>query len=484
VQVFIPGNKFSGKYSISKYFYTVIYNTRINHPAMKSINPYSNELIEEFDEIPDDVAEELLTESSEAFKTWKRTGFIYRKPLMEKAAALLKGNNSEYSETITREMGKPIKESRAEVDKCAWVCEYYAENAERFLASEPAETDADISYVAFEPLGTILGIMPWNFPFWQVFRFAVPTLMAGNTVILKHASNVQQCAQKIESLFTRAGFPHSVFRNLAVGSHRMEKIIRHDSIRGISLTGSEAAGQKVAETAGKSLKKCVLELGGSNAFIVLEDADLHKAAEIGIKARFQNAGQSCIAAKRFILHKDISDRFLVLFTDGIKKLKTGNPMLEDTDIGPLVDVLQAEAVEEQVKKSVAAGAKVIHGGNRNGAFFEPAVVTGINPGMPLFDEEVFGPVAAVTVAEDASEAIALANKTNFGLGVSLFTNDIVKARELVRGLDDGAVFINGLVKSDPRLPFGGTKRSGYGRELSVQGIREFVNVKTVWCKKI
>jgi succinate-semialdehyde dehydrogenase/glutarate-semialdehyde dehydrogenase len=401
---------------------------------------------------------------------------------MEKSAALLKSNNSEYSEVITLEMGKPIKESRSEVDKCAWLCEYYAENAEHFLSPEPSKTDADTSYVAFEPLGPILGIMPWNFPFWQVFRFAVPTLMAGNTVLLKHASNVQTCAQKIESLFTQAGFPHSVFANLAVGSGRMEKIISYDCIKGVSVTGSESAGQKVAGRAGNHLKKCVLELGGSNAFLVFEDADIPNAVEIGIKARFQNAGQSCIAAKRFILHKNIYDKFLEQFIDGIKKLKTGNPMQEDTDLGPLVSASQAMMVEEQTRSSVAMGAKVICGGKRSGAFFEPTVVTEVGPGMPLFDEEVFGPVAAVIKAGNTEEAITFANRTNFGLGVSLFTGNVEKALELAREFEDGAVFINGLVKSDPRLPFGGTKRSGYGRELAAQGIREFVNIKTIWCK--
>jgi succinate-semialdehyde dehydrogenase/glutarate-semialdehyde dehydrogenase len=293
------------------------------------------------------MAEKVLTESGEAFEKWKRTGIEYRGSLMEKAAALLRSNINEYAGSITLEMGKPLKESRAEVDKCALVCEYYAKNAKRFLSPEPAETDADISYVTFEPLGTILGIMPWNFPFWQVFRFAVPTLMAGNTVLLKHASNVQICARNIENLFTRAGFPPSVFRNLVIGSGRIDKIIKHDCIRAVSLTGSESAGQKIAEAAGSVLKKCLLELGGSNAFVVLEDANIRKAVEIGIKARFQNAGQSCIAAKRFILDRKISDEFLGLFLDGIRKLKTGNPTEEDTDIGPLASIGQAVKVEER-----------------------------------------------------------------------------------------------------------------------------------------
>ena len=451
---------------------------------MKSINPYTNEVIKEHPEINDDDAVRFLAESSEAFGKWKRTGFSYRRSCMEKAAALLKENINEYAVTITQEMGKPVRESRAEVEKCALVCQYYAENAERFLASEPAESDADTSYVAFEPLGTILGIMPWNFPFWQVFRFSVPALMAGNAIILKHASNVQICAGMIEDLFNRAGFPGSLFLNLAVGSGRMERIIQHESIKGISLTGSETAGENVAQAAGRALKKCVLELGGSNAFIVLSDADLNQAAVTGINARFQNAGQSCIAAKRFILHKNISNSFLELFTDGVKKLRSGNPMLEDTDIGPLVNIAQAVFVEEQVKRSVEMGAVVVFGGSRHGAFFEPTVVTGVKPGMPLFDEEVFGPVAAVTVAGDDTEAIALANKSGYGLGVSLFTGNVAKALDLSREFDDGAVFINSLVKSDPRLPFGGTKRSGYGRELALPGIREFVNVKTVWCRRI
>jgi len=451
---------------------------------LKSINPFTNEVIEDFEEISGEMAEKVLTESGEAFEKWKRTGIEYRGSLMEKAAALLRSNMNEYAGSITLEMGKPLKESRAEVDKCALVCEYYAKNAKRFLSPEPAETDADISYVTFEPLGTILGIMPWNFPFWQVFRFAVPTLMAGNTVLLKHASNVQICARNIENLFTRAGFPPSVFRNLVIGSGRMDKIIKHDCIRAVSLTGSESAGQKVAEAAGSVLKKCLLELGGSNAFVVLEDANIRKAVEIGIKARFQNAGQSCIAAKRFILDRKISDEFLDLFLDGIRKLKTGNPAEEDTDIGPLASIGQAVKIEEQVVRSVAMGARVIAGGIRNKTFYQPAVVVDVTPGMPLFDEEVFGPVAPVSISDNTAEAITIANKTNFGLGVSLFTDDLDKAYDLAREFHDGAVFINGMVKSDPRLPFGGTRHSGFGRELAIQGIREFVNIKTVWAKKL
>jgi succinate-semialdehyde dehydrogenase/glutarate-semialdehyde dehydrogenase len=450
---------------------------------LKSINPFSNEVIEEFEEISGEMAEKVLTESGEAFEKWKRTCIEYRGSLMEKAAALLRSNINEYAGSITLEMGKPLKESRAEVEKCALVCEYYAKNAGRFLSPEPAETDADTSYVTFEPLGTILGIMPWNFPFWQVFRFAIPTLMAGNTVLLKHASNVQICARNIESLFIGAGFPPSVFRNLVIGSDRVDKIIKHDCIRAVSLTGSESAGQKVAEAAGSVLKKCLLELGGSNAFVVLDDANIRKAVETGIKARFQNAGQSCIAAKRFILDRKISDEFLDLFLDGIMKLKTGNPVEEDTDIGPLASIGLAVRVEEQVVRSVEMGARVIAGGIRNKTFYQPTVVVDVMPGMPLFDEEVFGPVAPVSISDNTAEAIMIANRTNFGLGVSLFTNDLDKAYDIAREFHDGSVFINGMVKSDPRVPFGGTRHSGFGRELAIQGIREFVNIKTVWAKK-
>jgi succinate-semialdehyde dehydrogenase/glutarate-semialdehyde dehydrogenase len=452
--------------------------------VLRSFNPFTNKVIQEFEEFSDDTIEKVLIQSDKAFDKWKRTSFEYRKSLMGKVAALLKSNIDEYAGSITAEMGKPVTESKAEIEKCAWVCEYYAKNAEHFLRAESVETDADISYVNFEPLGTILGIMPWNFPFWQVFRFAVPTLMAGNTVLLKHASNVQICARNIESIFKGSGFPHSVFRNLSIGSGRMQKIIKHDCIKAVSVTGSEFTGQKVAEAAGKTLKKSLLELGGSNAFIVLEDADIHKAVEVGIKARFQNAGQSCIAAKRFIIDKKTEDRFIELFLEGIKKLKIGDPAEEDTDMGPLVSIQQAEKVDKQVRRSVSMGARVITGGIREKAFYQPSVVVDVTPGMPLFDEEVFGPVAPVIVAKNIEEAVAFANQTNFGLGVSLFTNDLKKAIDLVSEFHDGAVFINGMVKSDPRLPFGGTRHSGFGRELAVQGIREFVNIKTVWAKKL
>ena len=456
--------------------------TAINEKVMilKSINPYTNKTIREFEEYSDDKVKEILLQSAEIFEEWKSVSVTHRSSLMAKAARLLRTNVSEYAEAITAEMGKPVRESRAEVEKCAWVCEYYARYAEQFLAPETVETDAYRSYVYYEPLGTILGIMPWNFPFWQTFRFCAPTLMAGNTVLLKHASNVQICAQHIENIFIRAGFPGAVFRNLVIGSARVEDVIRHPAVKAVSLTGSELAGQKVASAAAAVIKKSLLELGGSNAFIVLEDADIQKAVETGIKARFQNAGQSCIAAKRFIVHEKVSDEFIDLFLREMKKIKTGDPAKEETELGPLSGTKQAEAVEEQVGRSITMGARLISGGIRNKAFFQPTLITNVLPGMPLFDEEVFGPVAPVTIVENTMEAVALANATNFGLGVSLFTRDLKKAAELVREFHDGAVFINAMVKSDPRLPFGGTKRSGFGRELAIQGIREFVNVKTVY----
>jgi succinate-semialdehyde dehydrogenase/glutarate-semialdehyde dehydrogenase len=451
--------------------------------SLKSINPFTNNIIEEFQEFSKERLESVLARSAAAFEKWKGTDFGYRKAILNKTADLLIRNAGDYSLAITTEMGKPIGESKAEVEKCAWVCNYYAENSEAFLKDESVDTDAYKSYVSYEPLGTILGIMPWNFPFWQVFRFAVPTLMAGNTVLLKHASNVQRCAKHIENIFTKSGLPPSVFSNLVIGSDSVHKIIENDVVKAVSLTGSEFAGQKVAETAGRNIKKSLLELGGSNAFIVLEDADIEKAAEIGIKARMSNAGQSCISAKRFIIHAKASDKFIGLFLEKLNKLISGDPTLDEVNIGPLASIQQAEAVEKQVKKSVGMGARIIAGGTRDNAFYSPTLVADVRPGMPLFDEEVFGPVAPVIIARDAAEAVSLANSTKFGLGISLFTNDLEKAEAMAGDFKDGAVFINDLVKSDPRLPFGGTGHSGYGRELAVHGIREFVNVKTVYIKK-
>jgi succinate-semialdehyde dehydrogenase/glutarate-semialdehyde dehydrogenase len=451
--------------------------------TLRSINPWDGSVIEEFEESPDDLIENLLSASGKAFKEWEKTGCPEKRSLLKKVAGLLRANQRLYAESITCEMGKPVSESMAEIEKCAWVCEYYADYGEGFLKPDVINTDADSSYVKYEPLGTVLGIMPWNYPFWQVFRFAVPTLMAGNTVVLKHASSVQVCARYINNIFKDAGFPPSVFSNIVAGSGKVNNMIDHPAVKAVSLTGSTVAGQKVAERAGKRIKKSVLELGGSNAFVVLDDADLAKAVETGIKSRMQNAGQSCIAAKRFILQKGIAEKFTDMFRKGIELLRSGDPMDERTVIGPLASVKQAETVDMQVRKSVEMGASVITGGIRENAFYTPTLVTGVNQGMSLFEEEVFGPVAPVTIARSEDEAISLANSSEFGLGISLFTSDIRKAEILCDKFSDGAVFINSMVKSDPRLPFGGTKNSGYGRELSVHGIREFVNTKTIFIKR-
>ncbi len=450
---------------------------------LKSINPWDGSLIEEFEEYTDDKIEQIIAGSGEAFAEWKKSGFVLRRSLLKNVAGLLRSNTKRYAGSITREMGKPLHESMAEIEKCAWVCDYYADNGEDFLKPDIIKTDAELSYVSYEPLGAILGIMPWNFPFWQVFRFAVPTLMAGNTVLLKHASSVQGCARQIENIFKEAGFPESVFSNVVAGSGKVSRLIDHPAVKAISLTGSTVAGQKVAERAGSRIKKSVLELGGSNAFVVLDDADVGKAVDIGIKARMQNAGQSCIAAKRFVLQSSIAEEFISLFRQGIEKLRQGNPMEDNTDIGPLASVKQAETLEAQVSRSVDSGAKIITGGTRKNAFYTPTLVTNVKRGMPLFEEEVFGPVAPVIIFNNTDEAVELVNSSEFGLGVSLFTSDISQAEKLSHEFSDGAVFINALVKSDPRLPFGGTKNSGYGRELSIQGIKEFVNAKTIFTAK-
>lgn len=452
--------------------------------ALKSVNPYTNEVIEEFDEITDEQVREAIEKSAEAFGEWKRTTFEYRKKLMLEVASLLNESSEKLGETITKEMGKPISESKAEIEKCAWVCKHYANNAEVLLHREAIPAGAHMSFVQYEPLGTILGIMPWNFPFWQVFRFLAPTLMAGNVALLKHASNVQLSAKAIESVFKKAGMPDGVFQNLVMSSGKVEQVIDHPAVKAVTLTGSESAGSKVAAQAGKNIKKTVLELGGSNSFIVLEDADLDKAAEIGAQARLQNGGQSCIAAKRFIVVEKVADEFVKKFQKEMGKYKVGNPMNEKTKMGPLSSIDQAETVKKQVEKSVEMGAEIIMGDSPDKAVYPATLVKNVKPGMPLFDEEVFGPVAPIIIAKDEEEAIELSNNSTFGLGVSLFTDDLEKAKKMIPEFEDGAVFVNALVKSDPRLPFGGTKRSGYGRELSVNGIREFVNVKTVYIEKL
>lgn len=448
----------------------------------KSINPYNNIEIATYNEHSEKEVNDILEKSQAAFNSWREVPVKERCKLLVNAAGVMRNNVDKYAETVTLEMGKPISEARGEIEKCAWVCEFYAENAERFLADEIIETDASESFVSHDPIGTVLAIMPWNFPFWQVFRFAAPTIAAGNTGLLKHASNVFGCASHIEEIFLEAGVPDGVFQNLMIHHDKTEQLLSNDIVKAVTLTGSERAGKSVGALAGKYLKKSVLELGGNNAFIVLEDADMEKAVETGIKARMMNSGQSCIAAKRFILVGDAYDKFLPAFIDGVKSLKKGDPMDDSTDVGPLARKDLAVDLHEQLEKSVQQGAKIEVGGSQEGAFHEPTILTGVKPGMPAFDEETFGPLAAIIRAKDADEAFKLAADSQYGLGVTLFTSDIENARRQTKKVPDGAFFINELVKSDPRLPFGGTGKSGYGRELSREGIHEFVNKKTVYVK--
>jgi succinate-semialdehyde dehydrogenase/glutarate-semialdehyde dehydrogenase len=448
----------------------------------KSINPYNGEELATYKALTSDDLMGKIEKAEKAFTSWKTTSMNSRSAIMHKAADLLEENASEYARMITLEMGKPITEAESEVKKCAWVCRYYADNATEFLKDEIIETEAHKSYVQHSPIGTVLAIMPWNFPFWQVFRFAVPTLLAGNTGLLKHAANVFGSATMIEDIFTKAGLPNGVFQNLIVHHDTTEQIISHDSVQAVSLTGSERAGSAVAALAGKHIKKSLLELGGSNAFIVWEDADIDKAVETALVARMLNCGQSCIAAKRFILLDGIYDEFVTKFTTGIKKLKSGNPADRATKVGTLARIDLAEELQKQVTASIDKGAKLLLGGKQNNAYHEPTILGDVVPGMPAFDEETFGPLAAMIRANSIDEAFELANKSRLGLGLTVCTTDITKALSYSSRVSDGAYFINELVKSDPRLPFGGTKKSGYGRELSKDGILEFVNRKTIYVK--
>jgi succinate-semialdehyde dehydrogenase/glutarate-semialdehyde dehydrogenase len=449
-------------------------------PNLKSINPYDPSREVNYPQLSDINLTVLLGRARTAFLEYAQSGYPERREGMDRVAALLRERSREYAELITWEMGKPVKEAEAEVRKCAWVCEYFAAHAEEFLRDRVVETEAEESRIRYEPLGPVLAVMPWNFPFWQVFRCAAPALMAGNTLLLKHASSVQGCAGAIEKTFRDAGFGEGVFQNLAISSDRVAGVVAHEYVRGVALTGSEEAGRAVAAQAGLHLKKCVLELGGSNAFVVLNDANQELALNIALPARLQNGGQSCIAAKRFILESWIAEDFIPALEKRIAGLVMGDPMDEATDLGPLSSVNQAKEVERQVRESVAMGARLLTGGHRDGAFFEATLVTGVKPGMPLFDEEVFGPVFAVTVVDSPEEALKLSNQTAFGLGMQVFTQSEEQAGLFIRGAEEGAVFVNAMVKSDPRLPFGGVKNSGFGRELSREGILEFVNVKTIW----
>ena len=448
----------------------------------QSVNPFNGEKVGTYTADTSPELEEKLNKSAEAFKGWSEKPLSFRCDLLRKAGKVLRDNVEEYAEMITMEMGKPVSESRAEVNKCAWVCDYYADNAGDFLASEKIETDASQSFVRNDPMGTIFAIMPWNFPFWQVFRFAAPTLTAGNTGILKHAPNVFGCACKIEEAFTKAGYPAGVFQNLIVHHDQTEKIIAHDAVKAVTLTGSEKAGSAVAQLAGKYIKKSLLELGGNNSFIVWEDADIDQAVKTAVSARMLNCGQSCIAAKRFILLPGIYEEFVEKFTNAVSKLKSGDTLNNETQVGPLARKDLADQLHRQIKSSVDQGATVLLGGKQEGCYHEPTILGDVKPGMTAFDEETFGPLAAIIKAKDIDEAFRLSEQSKYGLGTTLFTRNIEKAIEYANRVSDGAYFVNELVKSDPRLPFGGTKRSGYGRELSKEGMMEFINKKTVYVK--
>ncbi len=452
---------------------------------MRSVNPATEEILREYGEHDAGEVRHRLERAAAAAASWRDFSFAERAELMSRAAELLREQCHEYGRLMTEEMGKPIAAAESEVDKCAWVCDFYAEHAESFLAPEAVATDATRSFVRYDPLGAVLAIMPWNFPFWQHFRFAAPAVMAGNVAVLKHASNVPGCALAIEELFHDAGFPAGVMTTLLVPSARTAELIAQPEIRAVTLTGSEKAGRDVAAAAGRNLKKTVLELGGSDPFIVLADADPAAAAAQAAKARTINSGQSCIAAKRFIVEEAVADRFEEEFVRRMESLKVGDPLDRETEVGPLAREDLLAALDDQVSRSVADGARLATGGHRllrKGWFYAPTILSGVRPGMAAFDEETFGPVAAVVRAKDAAEAIELANRSRFGLGASLWTADSARGEDLARELDCGSVFVNGAVKSDPRLPFGGVKSSGYGRELAAFGIREFVNIKTVWIK--
>ena len=450
--------------------------------SIETINPFNSISIAKHQYFNDIQIEDALSISQERFTEWKVQTVKERLNFIKTLGFVLTRRQHLLSEKCTLEMGKPIKQSIAEVQKCGLLCDYYLENAEEFLNPKTMHSDATESFLTYEPLGVILGIMPWNFPYWQVFRFAIPAILAGNTVVVKHASNVAGCAQLLEDIFVEAGFPKGIYQNLMISSGQVEAVINDPIIKAVSLTGSEKAGSAVASAAAKNIKKAVLELGGSNAYIVCEDADLDSAVTTAVAARMQNAGQSCIAAKRFFVHESLFDTFIARFKTKVEAMKLGNPLLEDTEMGPLARVDLAKDVENQVNKSIEMGAKLITGGKRDGAFYQPTVLTDVTTEMPVFNEEVFGPAVPVMSFGVFEEAVELSNKSSFGLGVTIFTKDIDTIKTKIHLFDEGAVFINAMVKSDPALPFGGVKRSGYGRELAENGIKEFVNVKTVYIK--
>ncbi len=452
----------------------------------KSVNPANFETIATYEPHSSQEVTKIIDSVNRAWDGWKETSFAHRRVLMLKAAEVLESGRNKYARLMVMEMGKPMQQALAEVEKCASVCRYYAENAEEMLKNELVKTDAHASYIAYRPLGPVLAVMPWNFPFWQVFRFAAPALMAGNAGLLKHASNVMGCAMAIEEVFSEAGFPSDVFRTLKVGGSDVAEIIENPGIKAVTLTGSVGAGMAVAKKAGEQLKKTVLELGGSDPYIILEDADLEQAAEACVTSRLINGGQSCVAAKRFIVVEAAYTEFEKLFLEKMKQKTMGNPLDENSDLGPQAQKKLRDELHEQVLQSIQKGARCLLGGfipDMEGAWYPPTILAGVKPGMPAWEEEMFGPVAALIRAKDEDEAIAFANDSVFGLGAAVFTADKERGRRIAEEkLNAGCCFVNDFVKSDPRLPFGGIGHSGYGRELSYPGIREFMNMKTVWVK--
>ncbi len=452
--------------------------------ALIALNPATGQTIKEYPETTPSEVDEVIKRAHEAHLNWKRTPFRHRSELMTEAAAILRRRAREFGELMTLEMGKPVSGGVAEAEKCAWVCEYYAQNAQEILKDQEVEAGGSRSFVTFQPLGIILAVMPWNFPFWQVFRFAAPNLMAGNAGLLKHASNVPGCALAIEEVFREAGFPEGLFRSLLIPGSRVNRVIEDKLVRGVTLTGSTPAGKAVAAKSGEMLKKTVLELGGSDPYVILEDADLDAAATLCATARLINSGQSCIAAKRFIVVEKVREAFEERFVAAMAAAKMGDPMEEDTMVGPQAREDLRDELHDQVVRSVQAGARCVLGGEvpeGPGAFYPATVLTDVRPGMPAYTDELFGPVASVIPVADEAEALKVANDSCFGLGAAVFTKDVLRGTRIAREeLEAGACFVNDFVRSDPRLPFGGVKESGYGRELSPYGILEFVNIKTVW----
>jgi succinate-semialdehyde dehydrogenase/glutarate-semialdehyde dehydrogenase len=452
--------------------------------SMTVVNPATGETIKTYKEMTPEQVQDVLEKADAAYRGWRTTNFSARTELMKRAGQVLKDGADDYAELMAQEMGKPVKDGRAEANKCAWVCDYYAENAERMLQNEMIEADASRSFVTFKPIGIVLAVMPWNFPFWQVMRFAAPALMAGNAAVLKHASNVPGSALAIEEIFRKAGFPENIFRTLLVGSKQVDSVIENPLVKAVTLTGSTPAGRAVARKAGEMLKKAVLELGGSDPYVILADADLEKAVTTCVTSRLINAGQSCISAKRFVVIESLRERFEELFVEQMRAVKMGDPMKEEVTIGPQARHDLRDELHNQVVKSIDKGARCLLGGKipeGKGAFYPPTVLTDVKKGMPAYDEELFGPVAAIITVRDEEDAIRVANDSVFGLGAAVFTTDLEKGERIaINELEAGSCFVNAFVKSDPRLPFGGVKESGYGRELSHYGIKEFVNIKTVF----